>query len=310
MNRVAPSVCKMVVVDAQILRGTPVALLELLPLRGLRLHVSMIAFEEFWAQAAKERDGSLFIKRITRLAPLVDSKEPVKTTGGDLVRRIGGMTRGALSSTAPSAKAGLLQMWERIVSGRVPPEVIVESGSKVEAGAATRDAEFLATLERSRNLPSRTLLDDLPEAERTRLLSHTFSELLKPLISIQGGIQERFHAYFRYVGLLAARTAPGVPLKPKAENDAEDMQLLMHLGEGAFLATEDRDLIFKVDSSDTFQAPWVRTVAELASIELPVGIPWGKSARRAAERHVVRTRSQLKELDVEVRAQVDARASH
>jgi hypothetical protein len=86
------------------------------------------------------------------------------------------------------------------------------------------------------------------------------------------------------------------------ENDAEGLQLLMHLAEGAFMATYDLALIEHVDASGSFQAPWVRTIGELLTIELPVGKPWGRSARRAAEAHRPRVRSELRQLEESVRA--------
>src|SRR5258708_28864444 len=123
-------------------------------------------------------------------------------------------------------------------------------------------------------------------------------------MSIRGGMQERFEGYYRSAGLHAARArrrASGVLPKPAA-NDAEDLQLLMHLAEGAFLATYDLKLIEHVDASGGRQAPWVRTIGELLTIELPRGNPWGRSARRAAANHRPRVRDRLSDLESQVRA--------
>jgi hypothetical protein len=64
------------------------------------------------------------------------------------------------------------------------------------------------------------------------------------------------------------------------KNDGADFALMAHVGSGHFVLTNERALVDIVDGSGTYQAPWVRRPDDVD--ELPVGHPWGKSAREAA----------------------------
>jgi hypothetical protein len=87
---------------------------------------------------------------------------------------------------------------------------------------------------------------------------------------------------------------------PNREHDAIDNVMLMHIAQPAFVAMRDYRFIVRVDESGTFQAPWVRTLGELCTEDLPPGMPWGTSGRHAVAQHKARTRKGLAETDARI----------
>jgi hypothetical protein len=74
--------------------------------------------------------------------------------------------------------------------------------------------------------------------------------------------------------------------------------MAQHIAEGVFVATDDlRFIVNDVDQTASFQAPWVRTPWELLVAELPTGLPWGRNAKKARQRHQPRTVDALKEIE-------------
>lgn len=294
--------CRTVILDSQNLRGAPTPVLHHLVSMGFRVHVSAIALEEVWAQAVREGKPGLLRTRIPTIAPFIDAAEPVKTAGVDLVRRLGGTVRGSLVPSSGDDGLAVAELWRRLVTNDLSEAFIADGARLVEDAAALRGVEWRNTNAAAAAVPGWSD-PQVTEGEIARRVAQHFFETLGPQLSVPGGMHERFEGYYRSAGLHAAR-ARGRALGrlPKVdENDAEDLQLLMHIGEGAFLATNDFNLVAHVDASGTFQAPWVRTLGELLTTTLPVGLPWGRTARRALAVHGARPRAQLRELEDGVR---------
>ena len=145
-----------------------------------------------------------------------------------------------------------------------------------------------------------TLLDTTEDEEE---LTHELWKVLPPVISCihldhPVGVETRWDAYVQVQRVHAlqsfARTNAQAPkIQP---NHAIDLNLLQHLAEGAFLLTEDVELIELVDASGSNQAPWVRTVPEMLISKLPKGPPFLQHARNAARKHRPRTRPHLQDL--------------
>jgi hypothetical protein len=125
-------------------------------------------------------------------------------------------------------------------------------------------------------------------------------------ISVRHGIQERYHCYFRLAAQHAYRSATGVG-RPTQENDSEDLQLTMHLADDAIVLTRDFALIEQVDETESFQAPWVRSLGEVLDGRVPEGKPWGRSARRATHGHQIRRARDLAKLEEEVLGRLSPR---
>ena len=218
------------------------------------------------------------------------------------MRRLGGTVRGSLVPADGHATARLTALWHAIAARGLPEQLLLEGGRQIEMDAQERAKGWTETVNAAAGVDE---WDEAttPAKEIARQVAHRFFETFGPQLSVPGGMHERFEGYYRAAGLHAARAKARVTGKlPKVdENDAEDLQLLMHIGEGAFVATFDLNLIEHVDASGSFQAPWVRTIGELLTSKLPKGLPWGRSARRAAAEHQRRSRDQLRELERQVR---------
>jgi hypothetical protein len=289
--------CNTVILDTQNLRGAPLVSLERLRKRGFRIHVSNVALEEFWAQAYREGNPRMLTARIARLVPLVDPDAPVKTAGANLVQRLGGTVRGELVPTGPGQTEALRYLWGRLAANTMPESELAEGAREMEAAAVERAAEWKQTVALAADVPGWNDAS-VPERVIARGVAELLYKKFDPDLEIPGGMRERFEGYYLVAGLHAARSKRRMAgLLPKVdENDAEDLQVLMHLAEG-FVATNDRSLVEHVDSSGTFQAPWVRTIGELLASNLPQGKPWGDSARRAAAKHKSRSPAGLRAFD-------------
>jgi len=293
--------CRIVILDTQNVRGAPERLFERLVQRGFSLHLSAISLEELWAQAVRE-DRPGLLGRLKTLARFLGPTEPIKTAGVSLVQRMGGAVREPLVPTGADEAGKLRELW-RLITSDEPPEQLVAAGARlIEADARERARGWLET---SRSAAAVSEWDPKVYSEQTvvRAVTHKFFEMFGSSLSIKHGMQERFQGYYRAAALHAARAKARLEGRlPKIdENDAEDLQLLMHLAEGAFIATYDLRLIEHIDATGSFQAPWVRTIGELLTQPLPVGMPWGRSARRAARLHIPRERQALVKLEDAVR---------
>jgi hypothetical protein len=293
-----PTHCKTVILDTQNVRGAPVDLLKRLAERGFQLHVSTISFEELWAQAVRQDKLGLLVGRVRAIAQHIEPREPIKTAGVSLVRRLGGTVRGALIPAEAGDSEKLRDLWRAIADNRISDNTIRKAGRQIEEDALLRADSWFTTNQAAAAVEEWSGTEH-SEDEIVRKVSHRFFEMFGRDLSIHRVMHERFNGYYRAAALHAARSKERVTGKHGKlnENDAEDLQLLMHLAEGAFLGTFDLNLIEHVDASASFQAPWVRTLGELLSADLPVGLPWGKSARRIARAHRARERGELNRLE-------------
>ena len=116
------------------------------------------------------------------------------------------------------------------------------------------------------------------------------------------GAKERFDAYRKLSRSHSESAYDRATGRARAheENDAIDLNLLHHLAEGEIiLVTRDCRLVESVDKCGTVQAPWVRTVGEVLSGQIPTGPSFGENARRETDRHRPRRRKDLQQLDAE-----------
>jgi hypothetical protein len=294
--------CTMIVLDTQNVRGAPEGVFRQLVERGFSLHISAISLEEIWAQAVREKSPGL-LRRLRMLARYIDEKEPIKTAGVGLVRRLGGVVRAPFVPADVTEPGKLRELWPLLIGDQLPEELIAQGAKLIDVDAQARDQGWIET---SRAAAAVGDWDGRAETEEAivKAVTHKFFQMFGSSMSIRHGMQERFQGYYRAAALHAARAKARVEgRRPKIdENDAEDLQLLMHIAEGAFVATYDLRFIEHVDASRSFQAPWVRTIGELLRNPLPVGMPWGRAARRAAHGHAIRDRQTLKALEDQVRA--------
>jgi hypothetical protein len=295
--------CTMIVLDTQNIRGAPEAVFRRLVERGFSLHISAISLEEIWAQAVRDESPGL-LRRLRTLAQYIDAKEPIKTAGVGLVRRLGGVVRAPFVPADATEPGKLRELWQLLIADQLPEEVIAKGAELIEVDAQARGKGWIET---SRAAALVGDWDGSAETEEAivKAVTHKFFQLFGSDMSIRHGMQERFQGYYRAAALHAARAKARVEgRRPKLdENDAEDLQLLMHIAEGAFVATYDLRFIEHVDASRSFQAPWVRTIGELLKNPLPAGMPWGRAARRAARGHAIRDRRALRALEDLVRAE-------
>jgi len=75
-----------VVIDANVLRGTPVGGLSQIVERGFQLSVSIEALREVWVQSIREQTKSILTTRVRDVAPVIDAVDPVAFNGHAMLR--------------------------------------------------------------------------------------------------------------------------------------------------------------------------------------------------------------------------------
>jgi hypothetical protein len=101
-----------------------------------------------------------------------------------------------------------------------------------------------------------------------------------------GPYRERADLYFRAQAQFLWEAATGA--RQPADNDVQDLEQLVHVGEPAFLLTEDKRLLERVARTKSRQRFWVLSTAEFLDWPLPCGLPHGARAIRRAN-HVGNT---------------------
>jgi hypothetical protein len=295
-------VVRVAILDTNVAKGTNLSVLQALRQQGWRLRLSYIALVELFAHLPER--ATEIMPRLAKLATVLDPQERIAPTHAVLIDKLGGYVEGVASAgyykTWRAAQGTTLDDWTHETTIHDLNQDTVRS---LRALVDDRERDFVATMTRGRaSSEARALvdagIDDL--ATVTRRLTST---LIMP-IHVTGGVQERFHLHFSLLALHGARAAlfeslraKGLP--PKLDpNSTHDTNLAQHLAEGVFVATDDLKFIVNdVDATGSFQAPWVRTPWELLTVELPVGLPWGRAAKRARQEHVPRTIDGLREVE-------------
>jgi hypothetical protein len=303
-----------VVLDTSCVRGTPKPTLAALIGAGLELRVSGLAIAELAVYFAerpvtsedeKQRVG--MSNRLAFLSTVIDTATGVAPTHAALIDRLGGRTVGVASRFFASWQNDMSTAWAAMArtDGPSPEELafLRSIGSYVEETGT----DWLETFRQGAALG----VEGLSEKEMAALGTEMFRSGWRPMVHLPGKplLDDRFDAYAKLAGLHAARAYGRSKGQYAAStgNDAIDLNLMQHLGEGVILATKDYNLIESIDASGTRQAPWVRTTGELLFGHAPAGPPWALSARNAKAKHKVRTRSALAKSDLD--ADADARAA-
>jgi hypothetical protein len=276
-------VVRRVVLDTNVAWYEDVSALEALRGRGFLLSISLDAIAERWARAARmERPGLL--ARARAIDPVLDPRMRFGVSGAMLEDQLGCLGRDADEQQRYRfVHAAAEQRWQQLVRGL--PDDWLEAGQAVDRVIEAQAQEWIAKLARvpeiirqADALAGTNAEAGVPEDEAIVLLARRFAEDLH--IGMPGGAVERLDAASRV--FVRHVIAAGYHGRLPESNDYEDFRLLLHLAVPVFLVTNDTRLVKLVDETRSFQAPWVRTLAQMQARDLPTGVPWGSDARRQA----------------------------
>jgi len=279
-----------IILDSNYFLGMSEGALRHLCANGLHVSVSIIALEEALAQCHRgggEWSIDRLRTRITKLTPFLDAAHPVIPVGDPLFYALGASFGGTADARYASYNLGLGLRWCALTDAaddmtwRHLAGPFNESIDRTEA-MLSREVRGLRELQ-------------LEAVSDTQLRGRVLGDLSRS-VSLRHGAQERLHAFGSCLSDKIGRARGEDP----AKNDSEDVQLLQHLADDVILLTRDFKLIQSIDRTDSFQAPYVRTLGELLTSDLPLGPPWGRAARRAVRGHVRLQRSALAALEEEV----------
>lgn len=287
-----------IVLDSNVAAFWPLGRIAELGRHGLPISISEVVLSETWARSTRSLSegtplegarGKLF-SRFSRLAPFIDTEYPV-AVGGAM-----GVERAQLLANpwrAPSAElveyvAHTKEVWSAIIDGNISDEEWIRVGQETARHLADADRSLRELI---RPVEEKLVARYPDEEERRQLakqLRTTPADALRTytLWAIREGwgfdIADRIDALVRVTAWRSLH--PRDDLARPRENDGADHRLLIHLGEGALVLTDEQKLCRLVDASGTPQAPWVRRAIDFAGNELPSGNPWGDSALEQAAR--------------------------
>ena len=251
--------------------------------RGLLLSVSEIAFTETIARSFREyRDGmrrgqarGKLFRRSKVIAPFLDPAYPVALGAGGITRRIAAQTAGTRPNHAAERQSALLiAMWRVAVAHEFTDEEWAANARVAEAWLTERDQAEFTVMRAVRGQRKPVGWSTKPEAERLAIMRTSLAEFW----GFTPAMTERLDAHVATTAYQMLQWDTGARTAKK--NDGADGHLTQHIAEGSVVVTNDNRLIDIVDSSGTFQAPWVRRLDDLEC--LPEGLPWGENARRQA----------------------------
>jgi hypothetical protein len=275
--------CTRVVLDANCVRGSPVAELEAIRARGFRISISIEGLREVWARSIRENNYRLLAGRVRKLAPFVDQEHPIAFIGNALIAQIARKDSAFVVEQA-AWRAPIEQRWKDITRGGLSETVWRQVGTDLDEELAGEEAQWLHYVQQYVEL-GRRLRDfrkagaDYPRQRAISILLRVLGEASArsvPHPSFGG----RGHAFLR---VMASKLVDALG-KPPAVNDWIDTRHLFHLAWPTFVMTADRKSIAAVDAADTYQRAWVRMPVELAQDSVSRCFPWGASARRADAR--------------------------
>lgn len=282
--------------------------------RGFVLSVSSSAFVETWRQARRDRKPGLFYKPARRFGPFVDPGYPIAAQTGTLFARLGAPPRQGGTSAARALEVTLL-LWKHALTSNAEDPFYRKGGEAARAHVLSERRDWLKlakpwTTKRDGRISDKKhqqFLSLVTGADPRRLQKAMF-RVVRDAITPPGMAptftSERFDAYIRVTSsyLLAA----GRRAQQPTGNDAQDVMQLTHVGEPAIFVTHERKILGLVDRSGTFQAPWVRSLAEVLSERLPRGTSWGRHARGVASSFRRRPYAELHDLEKVILARIRA----
>lgn len=294
----ADELCDRIVFDTSAFWACNKLTLEGLRSKRFRLSISLLALEEAWARAVREQWEERFFRQVRLLDPYIDLRMPVVPAMGHLMDLIGAVFRdGPLERSGAHAADMARKTWRILAEGLVKDRLLTDGAARSTAEVRRyADASVGALKETAARFASLGF-------EHTREVALHIASVQDGAARTAEGSYERLNAFCHieaHQRAEAARFGGDYLASKKRDHDAIDAALLMHVAQPAFIATQDYRLIVKVDRTDTFQAPWIRSLGELCTRELPRGLPWGPSAREAATALNARTREELVELDARV----------
>jgi hypothetical protein len=271
------------VLDTNVAWYAPMTDLEALKSSGFLLSISLEAVAERWARAARTERPEL-LGRARTIDRVLDPRMRFAVSGPPLEDQLGCLGRDADEQQRyPFLHAAAEERWQQLLRG-VPPDWR-EAGQAVDRAIDAQTQEWIGKLARvpdiirqadakAENSPEA----GMPEDEAVVVLARRFADDLH--VGMPGGAGERLDAASRvFVKHVIIAGYHGRLPQP---NDYEDFRLLLHLAVPVFLVTNDKRLVKLVDETRSFQAPWVRTLAEMQARDLPTGVPWGSNARGQA----------------------------
>ncbi|WP_438036991.1 hypothetical protein [Sorangium sp. So ce204] len=270
------SVVRRVVLDTCVLRSTSAGDVDALRTRGFAVSLPMFAVSEAWAAALRDGAPGKAFGPISRVLPRLDPELPFVLGPAHLGQQANALNVAARKRFAAEHRARSTKLRDRLVYelGRgICDAAFHRIGELLDKGLNELADQWVESLQEmwAREVNPAAAAVPEPEMLKRSLLRFGSHYHERP---------ERFDAQLRVMFLLIIRAARHQGKQPQP-NDIEDVGMLGCIAAPAFLATSDVRLLSLVDESDSYQAPWVRTVPELLTAELPRGVPWGESAKRA-----------------------------
>lgn len=276
--------------DTQYFRRLKPPELHELRRRGYALSVSSSAFLETWTRSLLDKRPGLFFGPARNFARFVDPAYPIAAAAGDLCARLGARAPNTSANPARFIEATLVG-WKHAATSNSEDPFYALHGAEAQRVVQKRKEDWVrlaAGWPKDADVANamRTRRRSLERAEdRARWARAGWRYIVErhPAYGMAPPLPpERFNAYLKVVTLYLLEV--GGAAQQATANDAQDILQLMHVGEHAILVTHDRKLLGLVDRSGTFQAPWVRSLAEVLDERLPRGRPWGEHARRVSRR--------------------------
>jgi hypothetical protein len=278
------------VFDTHYFRGLKPPVLEELRRRKFILSISYTAFVEAWNRSLEDDKPGLFFGPARNFAPYVDPNDAIAPSGGELFVRLGAQPPPGKKQNAAKFREWAALCWKHAVTSNSGDPFYRAHGAHAQAALAAVKRNWLrmakkwtvrmANVSKREHLRSLRILTEVDPKRLERAMWRWIREAHPPRGMNSPGPSERAHAYLRVVSRQLLATGRGGEMA--AANDAEDFLQLSHVSEGAIFVTRERKILRLVDACGTFQAPWVRTLAEVLTDRLPRGRPWGRHARRVA----------------------------
>ncbi len=278
MASLNPGVIDRLVFDTSYFRGAPRMALAALRDRGFKISLSLAGFMEFSHRRACEGRIDAFIGRVRTLRPYIDPDLPFVPSGMQLIAMCGGRFPQGVDPRVESSLQWGRDAWTALAR----PELF-DLNAWLQRGQSV-SAEEIADRIKKWHLMREHFADprDVMTVPRSLALDLVADCCARATaIGIASFDPERFNAFQRCTALHILKHHRDRAYVAE-DNDAEDVGMLQHIAQPAFFVVCDRRLIQSVDEAGTFQSPWVRTIGELLTDQLPTGVPWGDTARAQA----------------------------
>jgi hypothetical protein len=305
------------VFDTQYYRGLHAPELAELRRRGFVLSVSFSAFVEVWGRSLVDDKPGLFFSPARKFSPFIDRSYPIAASSGDLFARLGARPPPGREADAAKYLEWAHVCWIHATTSNADDPFYREHGAAARREIADRKGTWLRLAKSWRVREQRISVEqhernlNILRAAHPGRLWRAMWRHVREMHPARGmrppPPQERFNAYLRVAADQLLKT--GSETETAAANDAQDLLQLTHVGEVAIFVTQEKKILRLVDQSGTFQAPWIRTLAEVLTERLPRGRPWGRHARRIAASFHRRPYAELRDAEAQLLAEIREEAS-